>query len=75
MLGEHVIVETEYFENMNSKMVYSNTICNAIVELQRQVRKHDRACILTLFGTICNFREHFENKVCKVCTLILFETV
>ena len=37
------------FENMDIEMVHSNAIWNAILELQRQVWKQYRACILTLF--------------------------
>jgi len=38
--------------------------------------KQDGACILTLFRTIWNFRQHFKkNKVSKACILTRFETI
>jgi len=46
-------------------MVHSDDICNNILELQRQFSKQGRGCNLTVFETICNFREGFENKVSK----------
>ena len=55
----------------NGKMVHSNAIWSALLELQRQLWKQDRACVLTLFETICNFRETNENYVYKACILIL----
>ena len=33
------------------------------------------ACILSVFETIWNCREHFENKVSETCALTVFETI
>ena len=34
-----------------------------------------KACILMLFKTIWNCREHFENNLSKTCILMLFKTI
>ena len=42
---------------------------------QDRVSNFYYVCIRTVFETIWNCREHFENNVSKVCTVTVFETI